>query len=186
MVTDEHLTGETPDARLVRRARGGDNRAMDLLVRRHHGVVYRVAFSMLGDRDVAQDVTQDTFLKAFRGLSSFRGDAAFRTWLITIAMNEARGALRRRARRRETTLENTPPVADEEPDPAERSVVADQVRRALELLKRLPEKQRLAVTLRVQEGMSFREIGDAIGSSEGAARVNYFHGIRRLREWMER
>ncbi len=53
------------------------------------------------------------------------------------------------------------------------------------MLARLPEKQRMAVSLRVDEGLSFREIGDVIGSSEGAARVNYFHGIRRLREWMQ-
>jgi len=185
MVKDEDLTGKTPDALLVRRARDGDSRAMDLLVRRHHGVVYRVAFSVLGDRDGAQDVAQDTFLKAFRGLSGFRGDAAFRTWLITIATNEARGVLRRRVRRREIALDEASPLAERGPDPAERSVVADEARRALRLLERLPEKQRLAVTLRVQEGLSFREIGDAIGSSEGAARVNYFHGIRRLKEWMD-
>jgi RNA polymerase sigma-70 factor (ECF subfamily) len=52
------------------------------------------------------------------------------------------------------------------------------------MLERLPEKQRLSVTLRIEEGLSFREIGEVIGSSEGAARVNYFHGIRRLRELM--
>lgn len=53
------------------------------------------------------------------------------------------------------------------------------------MLAKLPEKQRMSVSLRIEEGMSFREIGEVIGSSEGAARVNYFHGIRRLREWME-
>ena len=57
--------------------------------------------------------------------------------------------------------------------------------RAREMLERLPEKQRLSVSLRIDEGLSFREIGEVIGSSEGAARVNYFHGIRRLRELME-
>ena len=57
--------------------------------------------------------------------------------------------------------------------------------RAREMVGRLPEKQRLAVLLRVDEGLSFREVGELIGSSEGAARVNYHHGIRKLREWMD-
>jgi RNA polymerase sigma-70 factor (ECF subfamily) len=64
-------------------------------------------------------------------------------------------------------------------------MTARESARAREMLERLPEKQRLSVSLRVDEGLSFREIGEIIGSSEGAARVNYFHGIRRLRELME-
>jgi RNA polymerase sigma-70 factor (ECF subfamily) len=64
-------------------------------------------------------------------------------------------------------------------------MIARDSARAREMLERLPEKQRLSVSLRVDEGLSFREIGEIIGSSEGAARVNYFHGIRRLRELME-
>jgi RNA polymerase sigma-70 factor (ECF subfamily) len=75
-------------------------------------------------------------------------------------------------------------VTGGEPDPAEAAVVADEASRARSMLERLPEKQRLSVTLRIEEGLSFREIGEVIGSSEGAARVNYFHGIRRLRELM--
>ena len=63
--------------------------------------------------------------------------------------------------------------------------LSDESTRARAALGRLPEKQRLSIQLRVDEGLSFREIGEVIGSSEGAARVNYFHGIRKLREWME-
>ncbi|MDH5758644.1 MAG: hypothetical protein OEZ65_03580, partial [Gemmatimonadota bacterium] len=62
--------------------------------------------------------------------------------------------------------------------------VSDEAARARRFLERLPEKQRLCVALRIDEGMSFKEIGEVIGSSEGAARVSYFHGIRKLREWM--
>jgi RNA polymerase sigma-70 factor (ECF subfamily) len=75
-------------------------------------------------------------------------------------------------------------VASQDPNPEEQAAVAEAASRARELMDRLPEKQKMSVQLRIDEGLSFREIGDVIGSSEGAARVNYFHGIRRLREWM--
>lgn len=158
---------------------------MGALVDRHHAAVYRVAISMVSDSDLAQDVAQDAFIKAFRALEGFRGDSAFRTWLLTVAANTARGALRTRGRRRETNLDTAPPVASQGLNPEERAAVAEEASRARALMDRLPEKQKMSVQLRIDEGLSFREIGDVIGSSEGAARVNYFHGIRRLREWME-
>ena len=159
---------------------------MSQLVERHHASVFRVALSLVSDPDLAQDVAQDAFLKAFRGLDGFRGDAAFRTWLLTIAANTARGALRRVVRRRETGLDGVPPVESPEASPEEeQAAVGEEAARARTMLGRLPEKQRMAVQLRIDEGLSFREIGEIIGSSEGAARVNYFHGIRRLRELME-
>jgi len=169
----------------VARARTGDEAALSELVHRHHAAAYRVAVSLVRDDDTAQDVVQDAFLKAFRALDRFRGDASFRTWLLTITANEARGALRKRSRRRETALEDAPAVVSDELDPAEGAVISQESARAREMLDRLPEKQRLSVSLRVDEGLSFKEIGEIIGSSEGAARVNYFHGIRRLRESME-
>ena len=105
--------------------------------------------------------------------------------IVVPVYNEARGALRRQGRRRETALEDAGPVESEEMSPANAAIVAQEAGRAREMLEQLPEKQRMSVSLRIEEGLSFREIGEVIGSSEGAARVNYFHGIRRLRELME-
>lgn len=158
---------------------------MSALVSRHHAAAYRVALSLVSDPDLAQDVTQDAFLKAFRAISGFRGEAAFRTWLMTITANAARGALRRAVRRRETNLDSAPPVESDEASPEDQVAVSEEAARAREALAQLPEKQRMSVQLRIDEGLSFREIGEVIGSSEGAARVNYFHGIRRLRELMQ-
>lgn len=181
-MTDESLEPPSPEAAVVDRAREGDGRAMDELVRRHHAAVYRTALTILRDDDRAQDAAQETFLKAFRALADFRGDASFRTWLVSIAVNEARGMLRRIGRRSERPLEGAPPLASGGSDPSTLAVVASEVQRVRDCLATLPEKQRLAVGLRIFEGLSFREVGHAIGSSEGAARVNYHHGIRRLRE----
>ena len=184
MVTDDEFTPPRPDAALVERARSGDLEAMDELVRRHTGTVYRTALGILRDEDRAQDAAQETFLKAMRGLAEFRGDSAFRTWLLTIVVNEARGLLRRAGRRNEMSLEDSGPMSAGGSDPAEQAATGSEVDRARACLEKLPEKQRMAVSLRIFEGLSFREVGEAIGSSEGAARVNYHHGIRRLREML--
>lgn len=176
---------EIPDPELVDRGRSGDESALDALVRRHHGAAYRTALAVTKNEDTAQDVVQDAFLKAFRALNGFRGDASFRTWLLTITANEARGAVRKSTRLRETAMDEVGPVRSDDMDPAERTVVSDESDRARAMLETLPEKQRMSIALRVDEGLSFREIGEVIGSSEGAARVNYFHGIRRLRELMQ-
>jgi RNA polymerase sigma-70 factor (ECF subfamily) len=173
------------DEELLRGARSGDEEALAELVERNHAAVYRVALLIVSEPDLAQDVAQDAFLKAFRALSGFRGEASFRTWLLTIAANAARGALRRRGRRKETDLDGVPALASGEASPEEQATSGGEAARARALMERLPEKQRMSVQLRIDEGLSFKEIGEIIGSSEGAARVNYFHGIRRLREWME-
>lgn len=183
-MTNEASTPSGPDEALVDRARRGEPAAFDQLVAKHHEVAFRVAVGVLKDDDAAADAVQDAFVKAFGGLDGFRGDSRFRSWLLTIVLNEARGALRRTSRRRETALDSVGPVVDTAEVVDRGVVIRDEAARARQLVDTLPEKQRLAVTLRIDEGLSFREIGELIGSSEGAARVNYHHGIRRLREKM--
>jgi RNA polymerase sigma-70 factor, ECF subfamily len=185
-VSDEgRVDGEIPDEELVQRARTGDEVALGLLLRRHHAGAYRLALSYVQDRDAAEDVVQDALMKALRALDRFRGDASFRTWVLRITANEAKGALRKVGRRRESPIEAAREVAISDLDPAAAAALSDEAGRARAMLDTLPEKQRLSVSLRTEEGLSFREIGEVTGSSEGAARVNYFHGIRRLRELMQ-
>jgi RNA polymerase sigma-70 factor, ECF subfamily len=180
-------TAELPpdDGELVRLAREGDARALDLLVERHQGVVYRFLVGLLGDEDAAADAAQETFVRALGKLDGFRGEASFRTWLLAIARNEGRGWARKRGRRREASLESVPPLPDGQPGPEREAIQAAEVKRVRSALARLPEKQRLSVSLRIFDGLSFREVAEATGSTEGAARVNYHHGIRRLREWLD-
>lgn len=185
MVSSDAREVSELDRQSVRRAQKGDSRAMDDLVRRHHGSVFRLCLSILRDSDAASDATQETFVKAFAALSRFRGDAAFRSWLLTIAGNEARAQWRRTKRRRESSLEEAQNVAADIEDVADRVATVDHARRVRAVVDDLPEKQRLAVTLRIEEGLSFKEIGEIIDSTEGSARVNYHHGIRRLREKLE-
>ena len=173
------------ESTLLERAREGDTRAFGELLSRHQEIAFRVAVGVVRDEEGAADVVQEAFLKAFRGIASFRGEARFQTWLMSIVLNEARGSLRKLGRRRESALEELPMPHDPGLGADVALVRKEEARRARDLLGRLPEKQRLSVQLRVDEGLSFREVGEIIGSSEGAARVNYHHGIRRLREMME-
>ena len=185
-VNDHEISLAVPtDEELVERARAGDDSALDILVKHHHAAVYRVALSMLNDEGAAQDVAQDAFVKGFRAIAGFRGEASFRTWILTIAANEARGVIRRIGRRKETPIDTAGPVHSEVKGPDETAVIASEAARARMMMEQLPEKQRLAIAFRIDEGMSFREVGEMIGSSESAARVNYFHGIRRLRDLLE-
>jgi RNA polymerase sigma-70 factor (ECF subfamily) len=176
---------EFDEAELLARARAGDAEAVDLLIRRYLKDVYAVTSRLLGDNDMAQDAAQDAFVNALNGLSRFRGEASFRTWLIRIAVNAARTIGRRKTRRREFSLEIASETAADMPDAATMVSRHDDAARAAGLLAKLPEKQRLAVTLRTQQGLSYQEIGAALNCTEGAARVNYHLGVKRLRELMK-
>ena len=170
------------DEALVRQAREGEEAALDALVSRHHRAVYEVAYRVLGDADLAADAAQDAFVKAIRALPTFRGDASVRTWLLRIGLNTARSAARKRTSRREVPLEEVSGTLAGPSDPERLAVARTEAERAERALAALPEKQRLAVSLRVHHGLSHREIGALTDTSEGSARVNYHLGIRKLRE----
>ena len=152
---------------------------------RHRDALYAFAARLTRDGEQALDVTQETFLRAFGALTKFRGESAFRTWLFSIALNGVRSAARRRAREPVRAEPAALEMADPNPGPDRTSGDAEEVEHVARLLVRLPPKQRAAVALRVYEEMSFREIGHVLGCAEGAARVNYHHGIQKLREMMK-
>jgi RNA polymerase sigma-70 factor (ECF subfamily) len=175
----------TDEAVLIERARGGDPAAQEDLVRRYLADVYALTARMLGDRDLAQDAAQDALVNALNGLSRFRGEASFRTWVLRIAANAARSLMRKRGRRREVTLELAVDVASREPDAGSEVATRAEADRVGRLVDKLPPKQRMAVTLRIQQGLSYEEIGRIMKCSEGAARVNYHLGIKRLKESLQ-
>jgi len=162
------------DERLVARFVQGDESAFDDLVVRHRQGVYRLAYRLLGSHEEADDVAQEAFLRAYRGLRGFRGEATFRTWLTRIVINLAIGA--RRGRTPSVPLETVPePRRDADgPDAALRR----QVRRAV---GGLPRRQRQVLVLKVYEGMKFTEIAQAAGISIGTAKATFFQAVRNLR-----
>lgn len=176
---------EPDDQQLITRARAGDEHATDALVRRYLADVYAVTLRVLNDVELAQDAAQETFLNALRGLPSFRGESSFRTWLLRIAVNSARTVARRHFQRREVSLEVVQDVVAIEIDTAQAVTTRMEAERVRSVVEQLPEKQRLAVSLRINQGLSYQEIGKILGCTEGAARVNYHLGMKRLRELVQ-
>ena len=135
------MTGRTDDlSALVVAAQRGDERAFESLVRATHAETYTLAFRLTGDDEDARDVTQDTYLRAYRALDRFRGDAQFQTWLYRITANSASTLLGQRARHRHDELTEEAPVADDRItiDPVARAE-GDSLRHHLtDALRRLP------------------------------------------------
>jgi RNA polymerase sigma-70 factor (ECF subfamily) len=152
-----------PDEILIERTLHGDLSAFEALVERHRGIVFRVAARIVGPDD-AEDVSQDTFLRAFHRLDQYRGAATFRTWLLQITRNTALNALAR-ARRRPTEPADSSPEAPDQ-DPVRQPVMElerqeRQQRLELKLAGLRPEYRALLV-LRDLEGLSYNEIADVL------------------------
>ncbi len=174
---------EPSDLDLITRWKDGDQRAATLLVERHAGAVARFASSVGAKGDV-QDVVQDTFVRAFSSLDNFRGDSSLRTWLFTIARRLLLD-LRRSERRRGEQVEVQEHDAFTEYDSLD-SVVAEETRTRMHAaVARLSKTQREVFMLRVSEGLSYKEIADVAGTTEGAARVHYHNAMRAIKELLD-
>src|SRR6266540_2813111 len=174
---------EGSDAAAVARARAGDREAFRTLVERHSRTVFRLAFRMTGNEEDAEDVVQETFLKAYRNLQKFAGQSEFSTWLHRIAANCAVDALRRRLPRekQERPLEaEALEAATSGPSP-ERVVFGSEFQRVARSLEGLSAMERAAFVLRHFEGRTIAEIGRTLNVRRGAAKNCVFRAVAKLR-----
>ncbi len=169
------------ERRAVQQARRGDDSAWRTLYESYADFVFRLAVRRLGDRDAALDVVQETFLRAATAIRDFRGDATFKSWIARIAINETTSHLRREARRKRAPLDTVERTADSAERPDDRAVTHDLAARALAYIRRLPDQQRDVLLLRTTEGLSYAEIANILGSTEGSVRVSYHHGLQKLK-----
>ena len=172
------------DRALVEACLAGDKASFDVLVERHRKQVYQVCYRFVGNHEDASDLAQDVFVRAYRALGSFKGQAAFTTWLYRIAVNVS---LNRVAVRQ-------PPVEaidareheDTRAEPADGAVLREEraatVRAAI---ARLPRKQRATMILRVYHELPHEQIAAILGSSVGAVKANFFHAIANLRKLLQ-
>ena len=167
------------DRDLIAGARAGDRLAARRLYDRHAPRVYRLIFRMVGEDELAQEYTQDTFVKAFDRLEQYRGASAFSTWLHSVAMSQVLTGFRRRKRirARETELDEASGMAT----PAETSDPYLRDRLTTEL-ERLPERLRMPVVLHDIEGFTHREIGEMLDIPQGTSKARLFEARARLRE----
>lgn len=167
------------DLALVQRARDGERTAFDQLVRRHERGVWRLVRRYVREAD-AFDVSQQTFVRAYRALASFRGAASVRSWLYRIAINCALSWVR--DHRREHASEELDDAVPSEQDGArERMAAADETRRLRAAIAKLPPKQRLIVELRVFDDLAFKEVAELAECTENTAKVNFHHAVKNLR-----
>ena len=139
------------------------DRQLRELIEEHADAVYRVAYGVLHDRGLAEDVVQETMIKAWEASDSFRGDSSLRTWVLRIAHNSAIDALRRR-RDQATAPEDLPETSEGDPDgdPARRAAGRADLEQLATAMGRLDELSRSVVVLREVEGMSYQQIADAV------------------------
>jgi RNA polymerase sigma-70 factor, ECF subfamily len=168
-----------PDRDIVARVLAGERGAFDELVRKYEPPIARLVSHYVRNPDDAKDVTQKAFMKAYQALPSFRHESKFQTWLYRIAVSRALDHVR-----------SVPPgrLVEVEDDMlftnslgTEKLVAAEIWKKVQAHLVHLPPKQRLVLELRVFHDLSFDEIGALVDSSEDAAKVNYHHAVKRLR-----
>lgn len=176
-------TDERTDLDLIARWKAGDQRAATLLVDRHAAALARFASSVGAKGDV-EEVVQDTFVRAFASIDSFRGESSLRTWLFTIARRLLLDR-RRSERRRGEQVEVQENDVSTDYDALDTVVAEETQARLRSAMERLSPTQREVFSLRVGEGLSYKEIADAVGTTEGAARVHYHNAMRAIKEFLD-
>jgi RNA polymerase sigma-70 factor (ECF subfamily) len=162
------------EADLVREARAGRLGALESLYESHRTMVYAVALGVCGNGPDADEVLQETFLRAFRSLADWRGEGKLSTWLYSIALRTALNWRRRFFPR--------PPAArppEEAPDPGDAAMEAESAEALKRAISQLPPQQRIVLTLRHLRGLSLAEIAELQGCALGTVKSNLHHAIAR-------
>ena len=180
------------DEELVSRSIGGDADSFNQLVLRWERPIYALAYRVIGREEDARDVCQETFLRAFRALGGFRGQAKFSSWLYRLALNLCRDWVRRQRRTPVVPLPEDVDVielaASREPtEPIEDLVARRDLTRAVEkAMARLPEEQRTAIILKEYHGLTFQEIADLVGCPLSTVKTRLYQGLTVLRRELAR
>ena len=180
------------DEDLVARSIGGDQDSFNELIKRWERPIYALAYRQIGREEDARDICQETFLRAYRALKGFRGQAKFSSWLYRIALNLCRDWLRRERR---TPVVQAPEDVDlmdlaavrEPSETIEDRVARRDLSRAVErAMALLPEEQRTAIVLKEYQGLTFQEIADLVGCPLSTAKTRLYQGLTVLRRELAR
>jgi len=168
------------ERRLVAACLEGTREAFDVIVERHRRAVYHLCYRFVGNHEDASDLAQEVFLRAYRGLKNYKGDASLGTWLYRIGVNACLNRLSARPPVAEP-LETSESVVDRDLDPASRLLQQERSKRVRAAIARLPKRQRTTLILRVYHELSHQEIAFIVGSSVGAVKANFFHALQNLK-----
>ena len=179
----------THDTALVRRAQDGDAGAYDELIRRYQERIYATVYHMTSNHEDANDLTQETFIKGFQALKSFKGDSSFYTWVYRIAVNKTINFLKQRKNRTHLSLNDIDFNAENDPDlvalvsdrtPRRDVGLAELQQKLNKAMLKLSEPHRLVVTLHDVQGMSHEEIGNIMECNIGTVRSRLFYARQQL------
>ncbi len=185
----EFNSEETPDAELVLEAQRGDVHAFDQLVERYHGKIYGLTYNMTSNREDAEDLTQDIFVKAFEALPRFRGKSSFYTWLYRIAVNKTINYRKKRNRKRALSLDSfdqeikTDEVYSDlttKGSPLRNMSLSELQIKLNEALQNLSEKHRTVVVMHDMQGIPHEQIAKVVGASVGTVRSRLFYARRQM------
>ena len=185
----EPVLAPTHDVVLVRRAQSGDVTAYDELIRRYQERIYATVYHMTSNHEDANDLTQETFIKGFQALKSFKGDSSFYTWVYRIAVNKTINFLKQRKNRSHLSLNDLDFNAENDPDlvalvsdrTPRRDVGLSELQQKLNgAMQKLSEPHRLVVTLHDVQGLSHEEIGKIMDCNIGTVRSRLFYARQQL------
>ena len=175
------------NAELVKKSQLGDKNAFEELVRRHQELVFSLAYKLTGNRELANDVAQEAFIRAWKAIQKFRGDSTFSTWIYRITVNTA-WTLRKKAKKHYSlNIDDTqePVVIDEKKDPEFLAINSDLSAVLKKALDQIPVEQRIIVELKNIEGRSHKEIAEYLDISVTAAKVRLHRAHQKLRLILE-
>jgi len=178
---------DVSNAELVKKSQLGDKGAFEELVKRHQELVFSLAYKLTGNRELANDVAQEAFIRAWKAIQKFRGDSTFSTWIYRITVNTA-WTLRKKAKKHYSlNIEDTqePVVIDEKKDPEFLAMNSDLSSVLKKALDQIPIEQRIIVELKNIEGRSHKEIAEYLDISVTAAKVRLHRAHQKLRNILE-
>jgi RNA polymerase sigma-70 factor (ECF subfamily) len=179
-LTDAELS-ELDDSALVAACLASRPGAFDVIVERHRRPVYQLCYRYVANHEDASDLAQEVFLRAYRGLRSFRGQSSLSTWLYRIAVNVCLNRVTAKAPQTEPIDERQFVDAGAE-SASEAMLKEERGARVRAAIAQLPPKQRSTLILRMYHELSHQEIADALGSSVGAVKANFFHALGNLKK----
>lgn len=172
------------EQQLILRAREGSREAFRLLVERYMKQAYNVAYGFLNNHQGAEEVAQDAFVRVFRSLDSFRGEAEFSTWLHRIVVNLSLNKIRQMRRKRDRVIDMTETLETVQ-DAGPGTVDVDLAGHIERALHELPTLQRAAVILRHMDGLSTKQVSTILRCSEGTVKTHLFRGLEKMRKKLE-
>jgi RNA polymerase sigma-70 factor (ECF subfamily) len=181
------VAGAPDDRALAQAAASGEREAFDALVERHRRTVYQLCYRFVGNHEDASDLAQDVFIRAYRGLASFRGHSAFSTWLYRIGVNVCLNRVAAKTPRldRMEPLDAAPRADRTADDPDAALLRQERAARVRAAIAKLPPKQRATLVLRVYHELPHERIAEILGGSVGASKANFFHALANLKKLLE-